>query len=337
MIQFDNERGGSGNYPFSNYQKFYLNLFSNVLKSTDPEFKKDVNDACYFNTSLMIDDEMKKSSKVRKFIEDNEMGAVYKLGRASMIEGYLQSVVSAKDTIKGKERKVVKITLFSPSENFRNPFGDLDSTNPNNGKKVGHIYEITSAYTTLAKRLINKLASLPEKGFNEKIKITIFQKFNDEGKKFKKDGTPDYDISVKIGGNSLMPRFVNPKQLENPSEELLARLSNDALNDNFIEICEEYTGEDFRIETDKFFRRFIENDLTHFVFAEYLVPKMQDMGFEVRIEGDKYKYTKIGGSDTPVVPQDDEDFEEHETNVKSNKNVLIDKNVEHPKEDDLPF
>lgn len=285
-----NQQQNSNQNPFTGYQTFYLNLFSNVVAPTDEDYKKGVNDTAHFRISLALDAEMKKNDEIVRLTGGKDY---YALPIERKVTGYLKSISTFKETVKGKPVKKLQVVLFDPHAEYVNPFEELDANNPKNGTVVGATYILKTAFTLKGKEMLSKLANLDPQS-NEMVTIIVVPANTPESgykEQIVIDGKRVYNILVKQGDNMLFSRFGNP--------EKSSKIQHDVWNEEYLEILEKYEDSERRVRMDGLMERFVNTVFLQVVHNMFL-QTLQTLGYDLVESGTnqdgttKYKYVKLG-------------------------------------------
>lgn len=339
-----NQNQNSTQNPFMGYQTFYLNLFSNVAAPSDEHYKKGENDTAHFRISLMVDSEMKKNDEVQRITGGKDY---YSLPIERKVTGYIKSLSTFKETVKGKPVKKIQIVLFDPNATYLNPFEEVDGDNPKNGTVVGATYIIRTSYSLKGKEMLAKLANL-DSSLDEMFDIIVVPA-NSAESGYKEqiiiNGKKVYNILVKQGETMLFNRFGDP--------EKSSKIQHDNWNQEYLDIIEKYQDADRRVEMDRLMERFITTGFSQTIHDMFL-RVLRTLGYDLVESGTnqdgstKYKYVKLGEtvtSDSLATTYVDPDAGEVGANGKTFKpeiestmpaSVEEDEDSADPS-DDLPF
>lgn len=278
--------------PFTGYQTFMLNLFSNSLSSEDKDYVKGVNDTVHFRCVLLLDEEMKRNQRIMNMTGGKEY---YGLPNETNVSGYLKSVSVIQETINNKPSKKIQIVIFDPNATYVNPFESEDPNNPKNGQVTGATYIIKTAFSLKGKEMISKLSNI-DKNANELLTIAVVPAKSKESN-YKTpiviNGKKIFNIFVKQGDNVIRDRFGNPTDN--------SYVKHDSWNEKYLSILEEHKGSNdiLRVSMDNFYEKFITQYLISSINDMFL-NNIKEMGYELVPNGTnqdgttKYRYSKIG-------------------------------------------
>jgi hypothetical protein len=285
-----NQQQNQSQNPFVGYQTFYLNLFSNVMAPDEEGYAKGVNDTTHFRLSMVVDSEMKKNAAVLNLTGGKDY---FNLPNDYKVTGYLKSISTFKETVKGKPVKKIQITLYDPEAQYLNPFESVDASNPKNNTVVGATYIIKTSFTLKGKELVSKLTNL-DPSLNEMVSIIVVPANTAESgykEQIVINGKKIYNILVKQGSEVLHSRFGDPSKS--------SRVQHDKWNTEYLDILEKYEDETRRINMDNLFERFINQIFTPSVHSMFL-NGLKSMGYDLVESGTnqdgsaKFKYVKLG-------------------------------------------
>jgi hypothetical protein len=286
------QKQNSSQNPFVGYQTFVLNLFSNTLSSEDKDYVKGVNDTVHFRCVLLLDDEMKRNSRIMNMTGGKEY---YNIPNDTSVSGYLKSVSVIQETINNKPSKKIQIVLFDPNATYHNPFESEDPNNPKNGKVVGATYIVKTAFSLKGKEMISKLSNI-DKSSNEMVSISVIPARSKESN-YKTPivikGKKIYNVFLKQGDNVIRDRFGNPTDN--------SYVKHDSWNEKYLSILEEHKGSNdiLRVSMDNFYEKFITQYLISAI-NDLFLEKIKELGYELVPNGTnqdgtvKYCYSKIG-------------------------------------------
>jgi hypothetical protein len=285
-----NQQQNSTQNPFSGNQVFYLNVFSNVLAPNEDGYQKGINDTAHFRVSLLVDAEMKKNEEVNRITGGKDY---YALPVERKVTGYIKSLSTFKETVKGKPVKKMQIVLFDPNAEYVNPFEEVDADNPKNGTVVGATYVIKTSFSLKGKEMLAKLANLnPE--VDEMFSIIIVPANSAESgykEQIVINGKRVYNVLVKQGDEMLFGRFGDPAKS--------SKIQHDVWNEEYLDILEKYEDADRRVRMDGLMEKFITSGFSQTVHAMFL-RVLRGIGYDLVESGTnqdgttKYKYVKLG-------------------------------------------
>lgn len=317
----------NSNNPFTSYQTFYLTLYTNVLGPNEEGYQKGVNDTAHFRVSLRLDDNQKKHNNGQEYL---------KLPNENKIGGFLKSISLIKDVVNGKETEKFQITLFDPNSTYVNPFQNVDTNNPRNGKTVGAVYIIKTSPTLKGKELMQKLANV-DPNSEEMITITVGKAYcaPDYKEPLVKDGKQIYNIYVKQGDDNIGSRFGDPSKS--------SKIKADEWNKEYLEILEnpqnKQVNELMRINMNLFYGKFIKTVCSELAKKMFL-KTLNQMGYDLVENGVdkdgivKFKYVSIGSDVDVATVTNYEPVSQVSTKQASDDE---DSFVEPSGDDDLPF